>query len=76
MVNNNNKIISKIKWSAPELLKEHKYSFKSDIWSFGIVCIEILTRNDPFPQMKSIDVMKIKKNKKILLSAVNEMKSL
>ena len=50
----------KIQWSSPELLREQKYSFKSDIWSFGIVCIEILTRNIPYPQMKPIDV-RIKK---------------
>ena len=53
------------KWSAPELLEQHKYSFKSDIWSFGITCIEILTRNDPYPQMKALNVTKEEKKRLI-----------
>jgi len=44
-----------LKWSAPELLKEKKYSQKSDIWSFGIVCIEIFTRNLPFPEKSNLE---------------------
>ena len=55
------KKITKKKWSAPELLEQLKYSFKSDIWSFGITCIEILTRNDPYPQMKALNVTKEEK---------------
>ena len=55
------KKITKKKWSAPELLEQLKYSFKSDIWSFGITCIEILTRNDPYPQMKPLNVTKEEK---------------
>ena len=31
-----------IKWSAPEVLTENKYSVKSDIWSFGILQYEIM----------------------------------
>ena len=25
-----------IRWSPPEVLKEHKWSEKSDVWSFGV----------------------------------------
>lgn len=40
---------------------------KSDIWSLGIVCIEIFTRDEPFGEMNSLEVIfknKIHKQKK------------
>jgi len=30
-----------------EAMRQKKYSEKSDVWSFGITCIEILTQNQP-----------------------------
>jgi len=30
-----------LKWSAPELLREKKFSFKSDIWSYAVVAVEV-----------------------------------
>lgn len=30
-----------VKWTAPEALKNAKYSFKSDVWSFGILIWEM-----------------------------------
>ncbi len=32
-----------IKWTAPESIKHHRFSFKSDVWSFGIVLYEVIT---------------------------------
>lgn len=26
-----------VRWSAPESLEEHKFSQKSDVWSYGIL---------------------------------------
>jgi len=31
-----------VKWSAPEVLENHVYTHKSDVWSFGVVMWEIL----------------------------------
>lgn len=32
-----------IKWMAPEVLLCNKYSTKADVWSYGIVLIEIFS---------------------------------
>jgi len=43
--------VGPLKWMAPESLEDKKYSTKSDVYSFGVTCIEILTRNDPYPNL-------------------------
>jgi serine/threonine protein kinase len=35
-----------IRWCSPEILKEGKFSKKSDIWAFGVTCYEIFTNGD------------------------------
>ncbi len=32
-----------LRWKAPEVLQERRYSTASDVWSFGIVMYEMLT---------------------------------
>ena len=40
-----------IKWSAPEVHLYHKYSAKSDVWSFGILQYEVLSCGlTPYPE--------------------------
>ncbi|PRP82378.1 hypothetical protein PROFUN_10154 [Planoprotostelium fungivorum] len=41
--NNTNSEIGPLKWMAPEALTQRAYSVKSDVFSFGVVCWEILT---------------------------------
>lgn len=39
-----------IKWYAPETLRTQKYSFQSDIWSFGVTLYEMFTYGEtPYP---------------------------
>ncbi|CAF1239533.1 unnamed protein product [Adineta steineri] len=49
-----------IRWTAPEVLHDQKfYSIKSDVWSFGIVLIEIwLKGDDPYPEEKEFSAIR------------------
>ena len=43
-----------VRWTAPEGLTSQKFSSASDVWSFGIVCVEILQDGaTPYPEIKS-----------------------
>jgi len=35
-------------WMAPELIRSEKCSGKVDVWSFGVVIWELLTRHEPY----------------------------
>jgi predicted Ser/Thr protein kinase len=50
-----------IRWMAPESLRDLQYSTKSDVWSFGIVVYEIISRNEPHIDVDPLEVaVKIK----------------
>jgi len=41
-----------VRWCAPEVLVKRKFSTKSDVWSFGIVCFEIFSEGAvPFNEL-------------------------
>ena len=43
-----------IKWTSPEGLRRGEFTSMSDVWSFGIVLVEIFTLgDDPFPSKYS-----------------------
>ncbi|XP_010148984.1 PREDICTED: tyrosine-protein kinase CSK [Eurypyga helias] len=45
-----------VKWTAPEALREKKFSTKSDVWSFGILLWEIYSFGRvPYPRIVSED---------------------
>lgn len=34
-------------WLAPEVLETEQYSFKSDVWAYGVTLYEIFTTSEP-----------------------------
>lgn len=47
-----------IKWTAPEAANFSKFTIKSDVWSFGIVLFEIVTKGGtPYPEMSNAEVL-------------------
>merc|ERR1712137_131792 len=42
-------------WMAPEVLEGREFSEKADIYSFGVVLWEILTREEPFQEFDSFE---------------------
>lgn len=50
-------------WSSPEILKDSRLTpanlhYSCDVYSFGMVCWEVLTENEPFPQYSIEQVRK------------------
>ena len=35
-------------WMAPEIFENKRYTKKADVFSYGIVLFEIITRNTPY----------------------------
>ncbi|XP_067936259.1 proto-oncogene tyrosine-protein kinase Yrk-like [Watersipora subatra] len=47
-----------IKWTAPEAAMMSKFTIKSDVWSFGILLVEIITYGQiPYPGMANREVL-------------------
>jgi serine/threonine protein kinase len=44
-------------WTAPEVLRNEKYDEKCDVYSFGIVLWELVTREDPHHGMPPFQVV-------------------
>lgn len=51
-----------LKWMAPETIEQRKFSFMSDVWAFGILLYEMVTRGAlPYPGVQNRDVAQLVK---------------
>ncbi|XP_061187468.1 macrophage-stimulating protein receptor-like [Saccostrea echinata] len=56
-----------VKWMAPESLEKGIFTAQSDVWSFGVVLWELVTRgNKPYPEVDGWDMLRfLKMNRKL-----------
>ena len=51
-----------LKWMAPEAIRQRLFSFKSDVWAFGILLHEMFTHGAlPYPGIQNSDVAQLVK---------------
>jgi proto-oncogene tyrosine-protein kinase Met len=47
-----------VKWMAPESLEKGSYNTRTDVWSYGVVIWELMTRGiTPYPQVHNWDIL-------------------
>ena len=52
-----------IKWTAPEAATRNCFTVKSDVWSFGVLLSEIVTKGRvPYPGMSNMEVLNAVEN--------------
>lgn len=49
-------------FQAPEVFSGKPYSTEADVWSFGMMLIEVLTQKHPYHQSRAFDIHDIIKN--------------
>lgn len=46
-----------VRWCSPEVLKFDTYSFKSDVWAFGITMWECFAKSPPYSEVSNADLI-------------------
>jgi len=48
-VNPERNAVGPVRWMSPESLSSQSFNEKSDVWSYGCLCYELVARQEPFP---------------------------
>jgi serine/threonine protein kinase len=51
--------VGPLKWLAPECIRHSQYSLKSDVWSFAVTLLEIVTHQEPYPTLRPLQVVSV-----------------
>jgi len=46
-----------IRWMSPEVLSKKKYSEKSDVWAYGVVCFEVFAEQVPYSDKTDLNAV-------------------
>jgi len=71
--NKTESVVGPLKWMAPESISERVYSNASDVWSFGVVLVEIYTQDIPYPELEPL-VVATKVISKSIVFPISKMK--
>ena len=44
--------IENIRWCSPEVVKGSPFSAQSDVWSYGMTCLELLSGDVPYSEIR------------------------
>tara|TARA_Y100000768_G_scaffold385690_1_gene372370 strand:+ start:352 stop:1386 length:1035 start_codon:yes stop_codon:yes gene_type:complete len=58
-------------YMAPEILNQHKYNIKSDLWSVGVILYEMVMKEHPFKALNITELTNVINKKKPLLLNVD-----
>jgi serine/threonine protein kinase len=47
-------VVGTLAWMAPEVLANQRYTERADVYSYGIVLWELLTRQCPFGELSPV----------------------
>ena len=53
----NNTYVGSLCWMAPEIALKKEYSYKIDIWSLGVTCIEMANGKAPYKDLSPMDFL-------------------
>ncbi|CAI2357917.1 unnamed protein product [Caenorhabditis sp. 36 PRJEB53466] len=57
-----------LKWMAPESLSSYEYSFKSDVWSYGVLLWELFSLGEvPYAEVQTTELLQTHRSGKRLL---------
>lgn len=54
-----NEVVGTANWMSPEVINSGEYGFASDMWAFGVVCIEIADGYAPYVRLPPRKVMEV-----------------